>query len=234
MKSCKGEKIKILFFGRKKCNASDLIIKKLKKYNYEVTCVKSRIRNEKLSEDILQWKGDYIFSFRNLLILPFSLLRRAKFYSINFHPAPPEYPGSGCVNFALYDEVKEYGVTAHIMNKKIDNGKIIEVRRFPINTSDNLKEVLSVTHNQLFKLCMDFIDAIYLNGNSVIKKKIINSKHEKWKEKAKTIKELESLQTISTNISKKELKRIIRATYLRNFPPKIKIHGFNFYLHLDE
>lgn len=153
--------------------------------------------------------------------------------AINFHPAPPEYPGSGCINFALYDDVTEYGVTAHIINEKVDNGQILEVRRFPVNSCDDLPSVLMRTHSELSHLCADFMNGIYTKGSKFIDEKINASGEEKWNGKARRLKELDALRTISLNISEKELKKIIRSTYIEGYPPKIELHGFNFYLKLD-
>ena len=50
--------------------------------------------------------------------------------AINFHPGPPNYRGIGCLNFALLSNEKYYGVTAHIINEKIDNGKILSFKKF--------------------------------------------------------------------------------------------------------
>ena len=60
-------------------------------------------RDDKFPEDIEWWKGDYIVSFLSPWVISNSLLNRAKKASINFHPAPPEYPGIGCTNFAIYE-----------------------------------------------------------------------------------------------------------------------------------
>ena len=38
----------------------------------------------------------------------------------------PKYPGSGCINWALYDNAEDFGVTAHLMTK-VDDGPIIKV-----------------------------------------------------------------------------------------------------------
>ena len=57
---------------------------------------------------------------------------------------------------------------------------------------------------------------------------------ESWRGKARLIKELEKLQTIDIGIEKSELKRIIRATYIDGFPPKLKLQGYEFHLSLDE
>ena len=70
---------------------------------------------------------DYIFNFRSFLILNTKILKMAKIASINFHPAPPKYRGRGGINYALYNEEKKFGVTVHLMDQKIDNGKIIRM-----------------------------------------------------------------------------------------------------------
>lgn len=105
--------------------------------------------------------------------------------AINFHPAPPEYPGSGCINFALYDNAQEYGVTAHLMNEKIDNGRILEVRRFPIGKLDDLESLLSRTHRELTNLCLDFINYIDTCDENTIQDKFNKKSTEQWHGEAK-------------------------------------------------
>ena len=82
------------------------------------------------------------------------MLDRAKVAAINFHPGSVEYPGSGCLNWALYDNAEVYGVTAHIINEKIDNGAIIEWRRFPILKQDNVKTLLARAHSKTYDLIL--------------------------------------------------------------------------------
>ena len=230
--SSEGERV--LFFGRAKCNATEELLSKLIRYGFDVTFVKSQKRCEKLPEDIHCWEGEYIICFRSLFVLSKALIDKANVAAINFHPAPPEYPGSGCINLALYDEVSQYGVTAHLMNEHVDNGKIIEVRRFPITPQDNLSIVLSRTHSELLNLCSDFISGLYSQGGEFVKEKLTASKAEAWRGKARLLKELDVLQKINTDVSEKELKRIIRATYIEEFPPTIELYGFKFRLELDE
>ena len=64
--------------------------------------------------------------------------KKSKTAAINFHPASPEYPGTGCNNFALYENAGEYGVTCHYMAPKADTGKIIKVKRFPVFANDDV------------------------------------------------------------------------------------------------
>lgn len=228
------EKLQVLFFARYGCEASERILKKLLGYNYNVTVHYSKERGESISESISSWTGDFIFCFRSFVIIPPKLLAKAKVAAINFHPAPPEYPGSGCINFALYDNVQEYGVTAHFMNAKVDNGKIIEVRRFPVLKKDDLQTLLARTHMELCSICIDFIDGIYLHGLNYIEKKLAISEGENWNGSARKMSELESLKNIKTTIDKYELDRIVRATYIKQYPPKINLHGYDFYLSLND
>ena len=81
------------------------------------------------------WSGDLIISYLSRWVVPADVLGAARVAAINLHPAPPEYPGIGCINFALYDEVTQYGVTCHHMAPTVDTGPIIAVRRFPANLS---------------------------------------------------------------------------------------------------
>ena len=225
---------KVLFFGRAKCTATEELLAKFVRYGFDVTFLKSRQRGEKLPENIHSWEGEYIICFRSLFILPKSLIDKASITAINFHPAPPEYPGSGCTNFALYDEVNEYGVTAHIMNELIDNGEILEVRRFPITPCDNLPTVLIRTHRELLNLCSDFISGIYSEGEKFLEKKLMLSKAEIWRGEARQLKDLVALQKIDKDVSEQELKRLIRATNIDGYPPKIELHGFTFRLEIDD
>lgn len=234
IRSFAGKGKRVLFFGRAECGATVDLLKEFIRYEFDVTFVKSREHGEKLPDDLHGWEGDYIICFRSLFVLPKRLIEKASVAAINFHPAPPEYPGSGCINFALYDEVSEYGVTAHIMNELVDNGDILEVRRFLVSPSDNLPTVLTHTHRELLNLCMDFIIGIYAEGKSFLKKKLIFSEAESWKGEARRLKELEALKSIDVDVSEKELKRVIRATYIEKYPPTIELHGFKFRLELDE
>ena len=84
----------VLFFGRSKCEASEEVLSHLLRCGFNVTYVKSKHRGEQLPEDIGWWDGDYILCFRSLFFLPKGLLEKARVAAINFHPAPPEYPGS--------------------------------------------------------------------------------------------------------------------------------------------
>ena len=108
----------------------------------------------------MNWTGDYILSFRSLLILPEKIINNAKIAAINFHPGPPKYRGVGCLNYAVYNNEKYYGVTAHLMTKKIDYGNILKVQKFKIDKMKNLDQILEITHGKLYLIAKYFIDKI--------------------------------------------------------------------------
>ena len=81
-------------------------------------------------------KYDVIICFRSHFLLKEKHLKAAKIAAINFHPGPPKYRGVGCVNSAILNGEKSYGTTAHLINNKIDNGKIIDVYKRSIESSN--------------------------------------------------------------------------------------------------
>lgn len=222
--------VRVLFFGRSGCEATERALTLLKTLGCKVTFVKSKGRGELLPEYIGNWDGEYIFCFRSLFILPKYLLDKANIAAVNFHPAPVEYPGSGCINFALYDNSKHYGVTAHIMNEKVDNGVILECHRFPILPADTVDTLLERTHLKLLNLFFDVVTDLVLGGKNALDIKIASSSNEKWRGDATKMKDFKNLQVIPLNVSELELEKIVRATYTERFPPYIKLYGYEFIL----
>lgn len=222
--------VRVLFFGRSGCEGTSKALSLLKTLGCEITFVKSKVRGEALPEDISYWEGDYIFCFRSLFVLPKYLIERAKIAAVNFHPAPVEYPGSGCLNFALYDNASQYGVTAHIMNEKIDNGAILKCQRFPIMPFDTVDTLLERTHLKLINLFIDIVAELILGGAKSLEAMILSSNTEKWRGEATKMKDFQKIQVVPLNVTEVELQKIIRATYTENFPPYIDLHGYRFVL----
>jgi len=221
---------RVLFFGKHMCQYSQKALEHLKHLGFEVTEVMSKTRTEKLPEDIKSWNGDYIFCFRSYFIIPIDLINRASITAINFHPAPTEFPGSGCINWALYDNSPIYGVTAHIMNEKIDNGAVVECRRYPVLPQDTVTTLLARAHMKTFDLLADITTGLAMEGKNYLDKCLDASKNEVWHGEARKMHEIDKLQKVDPNCTKEELERIIRATYTPDFPPEINLHGYRFVL----
>ena len=162
-------------------------------------------RKDQLPAEVLNWKGDLMISFITSWIYPGNLLSNADYAAINFHPGSPEYPGTGCTNFAIYNEVKEYGVTCHHMNAGVDSGKIIEVKRFPVKESDT---VYSVTQH-CYKLNEEIFYGIM---NRILQGEPLPVTDEQCKRKPYTRKQLDELCAITPDMTEVEIKKRIKAT----------------------
>ena len=220
--------VSALFFGRKNDANSERCAKHLENLGFKVTVVWSSKRDDKLPQYIFDLSFDYIFCYRSFYVLPKSLLDKANLHSINFHPGTPKYPGSGGINFAIYNEDKRFGITVHLMNEKIDNGKIIDVTYFPIVESDNLESLLQKTHECLFSSFINFSTKVRESGSQYIKEMTEKNTNLTWHNVKRTIKEVDDYQTVYTDIEPKELERRIRAFNNSSYPITLKFHGKKF------
>jgi|10_taG_2_1085330.scaffolds.fasta_scaffold22800_3 methionyl-tRNA formyltransferase len=217
--------MRVLFFGYEGCEHSKDAYNYLKQFNCELTAVWSSSRKDKILEEIFSWQGDYIFSFLNYLILPSKLLKRAK-YSINFHPASPEYPGSGMSSWAIYDGSKDYGVTAHLINEKIDGGDILMVKRFSILGNDNAISLLSRAKKFCLILFYELIEKLFIDKTSI--EALVGTNEENWVGEARKIKEVDRMSEISSDIDSQELEKRIRAFHTERFPVHTYLNGRRF------
>jgi methionyl-tRNA formyltransferase len=169
------------------------------------------------------WEGDYIASFLSRWIVPEEVLRRTRRAALNFHPAPPEYPGVGCNNFALYHGAKEYGVTCHHMAPRVDTGAIVAVKRFPVFESDDVASLLERTYDMQLALFYDVV-SVLLRGEP------LPACSERWARKPFTRRELDDLMRITPDMSPQEISRRVRATRFGSFRPTVELSGFRFEL----
>ena len=220
----------VLFFGRQNCKYSNLLKKYLKNNSKKLIYIESKKKNEKLN--LIKIKNitiDFIFCFRSFYILKSDLIKRSKYGVINFHPGIPKYRGVGAVNFAIYEDNKYYGSTAHyIENHLIDKGKIIDVSKFKLKKKSTIEETLKNTHSRMYlqskKIIKNFLkDNLYYLKNNKIKKYV-------WSKKLYTSKDLNNLYEIKIKFKKSKIKRIIKATYTKKYKPYIKIDNQKYYL----
>jgi len=168
-------------------------------------------RSDKFPEDTGWWKGDYIISYLSPWIIPEYLLNRAEKASINFHPGPPEYPGIGCTNFAIYDKADTFGITCHHMNPKVDTGNMIAVKRFPLYESDTVFTLTQRCYGYILQLFYE-VASVILAGDDLAQS------DESWKRKPYKRKELNELCKITSDMSAEEIRRRVRAVTFPNAP----------------
>ena len=71
------------------------------------------------------------------------------------------------MNFALLNNEKQFGVTAHLINENIDDGEIIECRKFNIYKSDCLDSLMKKSHKKLFDLFCDITGSLKEKGQII-------------------------------------------------------------------
>ena len=169
------------------------------------------IRGEPFPKEAYDDTSDILISYLSPWIIPKEVLNKTKLWNINFHPGSPEYPGIGCFNFAIYNEDAQYGVTAHLMEEKVDTGKIIGVKKFALLPSDSVYSLSLKSYSYMLNLFFEIIDFILLNND-------LPPCNEKWARKAYTRKELEELCKINLTMTKNEIQRRINATNYPNMP----------------
>lgn len=200
--------LEILFI----CKADDNFSKLAAEYiflHFPKTLVVYSSKKDIIPEALFSWKGDLIISYLSQWIIPEKILRNASYAAINFHPGPPEYPGIGCTNFAIYDGAGNFGITCHHMDRKVDTGQIILVHRFPVFESDT---VYSITQLCYIKILNTFITIV----NILMDGMNLPVSTEKWKRIPYIRKELNNLCKLSPEMDLREIERRIKATtYLR-------------------
>jgi len=214
--------MEILFIGKKHDQNAKLASEYVKQI-FPNTQIVFGARGEKFPDNLSGWKGDYLLSYLSPWIISKSLIERAKKGAINWHPGPPEYPGIGCTNFAIYNNEKEFGITCHYMLRKVDTGKIVEVERFPILENDTVFSITQKCYSLILNSFYRIVENISNNSR-------LPESNENWTRKPYTRKELDDLSEIKPDMTIDEIERRIKATTYDKPWAFVDIKGKKFYL----
>jgi methionyl-tRNA formyltransferase len=168
-------------------------------------------RGEPLPERLLAWRGDVLISYLSPWVIPSEALKHASEAAINFHPGPPEYPGIGCTNFALYEGASRYGVTCHHMERVPDTGRLIGVRRFAVLATDTVLSLTQRAHAHQLALFYDVMERYFRDGT-------LPSLEERWTRRPFLRRELDALGEIRPEMSPGEVARRVRAVTYPGMP----------------
>lgn len=106
----------------------DCLCQKLGATVYDHDTVNDLVENNQLSTYDLGISNTY-----GRLIRP-GVINHLNGKIFNLHAAPlPWYKGMFAYNWAIFNQESQWGVTAHYVNEKFDEGAIIEMRTFPID-----------------------------------------------------------------------------------------------------
>jgi len=214
------KKLKLLFLGKQDDECTNKALNYIK---IAFPYVESHmgVWGDKLPESAKNWEGDIIISYLSRWVIPQFLIDNAEIAAINFHPAPPSYPGIGCNNFALYNNEQKYGVTCHHMSDTVDTGAIIQVKEFPIFSSDNVESLLSRVYDYQLVLFFEVISGFIID-------KVFPASEETWTRKPYSRKEFDALFEITLDMDEDEVNKRIRAISFGQYRPFIEFQGKRF------
>jgi methionyl-tRNA formyltransferase len=202
--------MKVLFLGKREDGRANAASIRLQSVFPNTECIFAK-RGDPVPDNLQNWEGDYLISYLWPWVISGDVLSKAGRAAINFHPGPPEYPGIGCTNFALYNEETDFGVTCHYMAAKVDTGSIIRVSRFPLFASDSVQSLTERCYQHLFTLFEEIM--VHLKGGS-----LPPPSDEHWTRKPYRRKELDALGRITQDMDDCEIQRRVRAVTFPGYP----------------
>lgn len=162
---------------------------------------------------------DFLLNYLAPMLVPARVLDAVERDSINFHPAPPAWPGIGSASFALYHEDAAFGVTAHRMTPAIDAGEIVRTSSVPIYPHDGcealFERALLATLPLFREVCAELASAGEIPASG-----------QQWARPAITRAEFERWMTVRPTDPPAEVARKVRALRHSRFPgPFYEIDG---------
>jgi methionyl-tRNA formyltransferase len=156
--------------------------------------------------------------------VPERILQSIKRSAINFHPAPPDWPGIGSASYALYEGDETFGVTAHVMTAKVDSGPIVRSLRFPIVPEDDCESLWNRALNFSLFLFYDVLAHVARVGDA-------QPTGEAWRRSAIRRADFEKWMRIVPSDSPEEVRRKVRALSHSRLPgPYVEVAGMKFHL----
>ena len=135
----KKNNIPYLLINTKKSNFENIILKKLREHKVSLICLAGYMK-------VISKK--FIIKFKKKII--------------NIHPSLlPKFKGLNTFDRVLQKNEKKTGCTIHIVDEKLDNGKIINQKFFYINKNDTSKDLKEKTQKLEHRAFPESIIKIY-------------------------------------------------------------------------
>ena len=142
--------INFVLSSNKKAKALNYL--KKKKINFKIFDFKKKNVDEKKILDLLKKKDTQLICLAGFMkILSRNFIKRFKGKILNIHPSLlPKYKGLNTHQRVILNKEKFSGCTVHIVNSKLDSGKIIMQKKVRISKNDDperlSKKILKQEH----------------------------------------------------------------------------------------
>lgn len=145
-----------------------------------------------------------LIAFSTNTIASPTVLDRLGHNCLNFHPGPPEYPGYRPTGFALYRGEKRYGVTAHYMTERVDEGAIVAVDRYDLPPKPWLIDTVKEAYQRLARLLLSLLPQL------VRVEEPLPPIGEQWGPTKTTKAQYEAMRLIAPEMDQREMARRFR------------------------
>jgi len=165
-----------------------------------------------------------LIAFTTGTIVPAAVLDAFGHGAYNFHPGPPDYPGWAPAHFAIYEQAKTFGATAHVMTERVDAGPIVGTETFPIPPDIGVRRLEELAYISLAYLFWRLSKALATESAPLRVLPI------RWNPRKSTRRDYAEMCRIPMDISKAELDRRVKAFHddFRAIYPTIVLHGVEF------
>jgi methionyl-tRNA formyltransferase len=193
----------------------------LKGHRPDLSIVQAPSSEALLAIDAATLARSRLVGFATPVIVPRSVLDRLGYGAFNFHPGPPHYPGLCPAQFAVYDGARRFGVTAHLMVERVDEGPIFDVISFDVPECAGVLEIETRSYRELARLF--WRNAARLARDATAPEAL----SVRWSGPKTTRSRYRELATVSPEIEAGELERRVRAFGGNYFgmPLTVTLHG---------
>jgi methionyl-tRNA formyltransferase len=146
-----------------------------------------------------------MIAFCTSIIVPGQVLALMDAGAYNFHPGPPNYPGTHPASYAIYESATRYGVTAHEMAESVDSGAIIAVDWFEIPPSARFSDLELVAYKALVALFSKLAQRLATDAS------LLPACGEIWSGTTSTTRDFERMREVTAEMDEEEIKRRFRA-----------------------
>lgn len=146
-----------------------------------------------------------LIAFSTQIIVPPDVLRALAYNAYNFHPGPPDYPGSKPSAFAVLGGAPRFGVTLHRMADRVDSGPIVATRLFPVAPDAHARDLATEAYGTMARLALELAKDL-----AAIDRPLPES-DTCWSGRKRRMAEYEALRRIPRGLSPDETARRFRA-----------------------
>jgi len=146
-----------------------------------------------------------LIAYCTSVIVPASVIEALPGPAYNFHPGPPTYPGSHAASFAIYDGADLFGVTAHVMEERVDAGPLVQVTWFEMPDGIKFMELEMMAYQAMFTMFNELAPHL---ANDDAPLAVIDAQ---WSGRKTTEQDFQVMQELAADMSEEEIRLRYRA-----------------------